>query len=405
MQSYFSKEFFEGNRRRLKTLFIGKAPIVLTANGLLQRSGDTTFPFRQDSNFWYLTGINEPDFILVIDKDKEYLIASERSPTMNIFGGHQNLEKLRKTSGIKDIVDSNDGWKRLSARLLRSKHIATLAATQKYITTHGFYVNPAKTALLERVKECNALIKPLDLRRHLSTMRTIKQPEELLAIQAAIDVSAKAFAFVKSNLKKYEGEHQIEAELSKKLRLGSSGHAFSPIVASGRNSGIIHYQTNDDLLKNKKTLLIDAGAEVENYAADISRTYFLKNPTKRTKAVYEAVKNTQDYGANLLKQGVNIKNYEKQVEHFLGEKLRELGLIKNITSEQVRKYCPHSITHFLGLDTHDAGNYEQPLQANTVLTIEPGIYIPKEDVGVRIEDDYHVTSSGVKNLSVKAPYA
>src|SRR3990167_13148 len=138
MQSYFSKEFFEGNRRRLKTLFIGKAPIVITANGRLQRSGDTTFPFRQDSNFWYLTGINEPDFILVMDKDKEYLIAPKRSEAQGVMEGLLDLKPLNKISGL-DILDNEIGWKQLGARLSRVKHIATLAALPAYINQYGFY--------------------------------------------------------------------------------------------------------------------------------------------------------------------------------------------------------------------------------------------------------------------------
>ena len=176
-------------------------------------------------------------------------------------------------------------------------------------------------------------------------------------------------------------------------------------MASDLNATTIHYTDNNEPLKNKNFILIDGGAEVENYVADISRTYFIKTPTKRQKAVYTAVKEVQEYAINLLGPGVILKNYEKLVEAYMGEKLRELGLIKTISSENVRKFFPHGTTHFLGLDAHDSGDYERPLEPGMVLTVEPGIYIPKEKIGIRIEDDFLVTEDGLKNLSQKVPYA
>ncbi|HLB66242.1 MAG TPA: Xaa-Pro aminopeptidase [Candidatus Saccharimonadales bacterium] len=406
MKSHFSEEFFKNNRAGLRKLFAGTAPIVITANGLLQRSGDTTFSFRQDSNFWYLTGINQPDFVLVMDKNEEYLIAPPRSRSQNVMEGQLGLAPLAKMAGISKILDNNEGWKKLDSRLKKVKHAATIAALPEYIEHHGFYVNPARQNLTEKLKSSNPEIKLLDLKPHLIRLRVIKQPAELDVISEAIAITAKAFRKVKTKLTKYKHEFEVEAELGGEFRrLGASGHAFSPIVASDLNATTIHYTDNNEPLKNKNFILIDGGAEVENYVADISRTYFIKTPTKRQKAVYTAVKEVQEYAINLLGPGVILKNYEKLVEAYMGEKLRELGLIKTISSENVRKFFPHGTTHFLGLDAHDSGDYERPLEPGMVLTVEPGIYIPKEKIGIRIEDDFLVTEDGLKNLSQKVPYA
>lgn len=403
MRSYFSSKFFRNNREKLRVLFAGKAPIIITANGLLQKSGDTTFPFRQDSNFWYLTGINKPDFILVMDKDKEYLIAPERSEAQGIMEGLLDLKPLNKISGL-DILDNEIGWRHLGTRLNRVKHIATLAALPAYIDRYGFYANPARTALINKIQDINADIDLLDLRNHLARMRSIKQPDELLAIKAAIDITAKSLKVVKSKLKNYKYEYEIEAELSKEFMYrGASGHAFKPIVAVGPNASTIHYMSNNSPLSNNQLILIDVGAEVENYAADLSRTYAIGNPSKRRRAVFNAIYDAQSYAKSLLKPGITSREHELAVEHFIGEKLRELGLIKTINRKNVRHYFPTRTTHHLGLDTHDAEDYERPFEPGMVLAVEPGIYIPQEGIGVRLEDNVLITESGIETLSSSLP--
>jgi Xaa-Pro aminopeptidase len=404
MGSHFTEEFFKGNRQRLRQLFAGTAPIVITANGLLQRSRDTTFTFRQDSNFWYLTGLNEPDLILVLDKDKEYLIVPPRDETQNTFDGALNLEDLKKQSGIKTILNDKTGWRQLSPRIKRVKHVATLAAPPPYVKRHGFYVNPARAALTAQLREINPELEFLDLRTQFVKMRSIKQDAELAALQAAINTTVVGFKTIKRRLNKYKNEAEIAAELGRVFQSkGSNGHAYSPIVAGGANACTIHYALNNSPLQPNRLLLIDAAAEVENYAADITRTYALKPPTKRQRAVFEAVLEAQQFALSLLKPGKLLHEYEQQVEAFMGEKLRELGLIKSISHETVRAYYPHGTSHFLGLDVHDEGDYKHPLEKGMVLTVEPGIYIPKEGIGIRLEDDVLITAKGAKVLSKRLP--
>ncbi|NDC22191.1 M24 family metallopeptidase [bacterium] len=404
--SSFGVKFFEGNRQRLRTLFTGKAPIVVTANGQMQRSSDSTYLFVQDANFWYLTGIDEPDIILVIDKDKEYLIVPSRSVSRETFEGAISYDELREISGITQIYDEKEGWSQLAGRIKKVKHVATLAVPPAYIDQLGMYTNPARAHLLNKIKDINDSIEPLHITSHLSLMRMIKQPQEIKAIQQAIDITAGAIkkAMTPTKIAKYQNESQIEAELTKHFRIsGAKGHAFDPIVANGKNACTVHYNQNNSDLDKKELLLIDIGAEYNHYAADLTRTFSLSTPTKRQQAVYDAVLDVQNYAISLLKPGVLLDDFENDIEHYMGEKLRELGLIKTINHDNVRKYYPYYSSHFLGLNVHDSGLHDRPLEPGVVLTVEPGIHIDHEGIGIRIEDNIVITEDGNTVLSQKLP--
>jgi Xaa-Pro aminopeptidase len=406
MSERFSSGFFAGNREKLRQLFTGTAPIVVTAAGLLQRGGDSPYPFEQDANFWYLTGINEPDVLLVLDKDKEYLIVPTREGSRVAFDGAVGSAELTRRSGIKIVVDEQEGWKLLGNRLKRAKHVATLAAPMAYLESYGLYTNPARAALIKKLKDTNETIDLLDLSEHLVRLRMIKQPVELGAIQAAIDITIDVLreAATPAKLTKYSYEYEMEAELSRGFKKrGAAGHAFEPIVAGGIRACTLHNIANSGTLAPQTLLVCDVGAEVEHYAADITRTFAVGQPTKRQQAVYDAVLEVQNYAKSLLHPGVILKEYESHVEQFMGEKLRALGLIKSIEHEDVRRFYPHAASHFMGLTVHDAGDYTQPLAPGMVLTVEPGIYIPEESIGVRIEDDVLITDNGITVLSERLP--
>jgi Xaa-Pro aminopeptidase len=406
MESHFTSEFFASNRRRLRELFTGTAPIVITANGLLQRGADGAFSFAQDASFWYLTGLDEPDLVLVMDRDKEYLIAPELSDYQKTFDGSAEQSDLVLRSGIEAIYSSEEGWRQLEARLKKVKHAATLTAPPAYIDVYGFYTNPARTNLINELKAKSSGLELLDLTPHLVKMRTIKQTEELAAMQSAINITIASLkdALKPGKRRKYAREYEVEAEISYGFRKrGATGHAFEPIVASGPRACTLHNVANDGVLAADELVVIDVGAEVEHYAADITRTISLAAPSRRQRAVYEAVLDIQQYAIGLLKPGVLLKDYQQTVEQYLGEKLRELGLIKTIDQEGIRRYCPHAISHHLGLNVHDIADYEKPLEPGVVITVEPGIYIPEEAIGVRIEDDVKITAKGSDVLTNKLP--
>lgn len=399
MKSEFNAEFFRGNRERLRALFTGTAPIIIGANGLLQRNSDMEFPFRQDSNFWYLTGIEEPDCVLVLDKNEEYVIIPERDAMHTVFGGAIDVQKLTERSGIETIFDGKTGWIKLATRLKKVKHIATLPVPAAYIDGYDFYSNPARAALLAKLKSHNANLELLDLRDHFVRMRSIKQPEELASLQKSIDITVETFQAVVKKLHSFKHEYEIEAAVTNSFRKNGARHGYSPIIAGGLHACTLHYNTNQSPINQYELVLIDVGAELEYYSADITRTYAVQKPTKRQQSIMEAVIEVQDYAMSLIKPGASLKQSEQLIEQFMGEKLRALGLIKTIDHENVRTYFPHSTSHFLGIDVHDIGDYERPLEAGMVLTVEPGIYIPKENIGVRIEDNILVTKNGFENLS------
>ncbi len=341
--------------------------------------------------------------VLVMDKGKEYLIVPELETSRQVFDGPIDAEELAKISGIETVITEKDGWKRLGSRLKKVQHVATLGAPAPYIGKLGMYTNPARARLIETIKSHNEAVELLDLRQHVAVMRMVKQDIELAAIRSAVKLTETVLGRIAPKLHRYGYEYEIEADISAAFRKAGSHHAYDPIIAVGKNACILHYVENKDAVKEGNLIVIDVGANVGGYAADITRTYAVGKPSRRHQKVHAAALAVQQYAKGLLKPGVMMKEYEQSVEQFMGEKLRELGLIKTISREAVRKYYPHSTSHFLGLDVHDVADYERPLEAGNVLTVEPGIYIPEEGFGVRLEDNVLITEKGIEVLSDKLP--
>jgi Xaa-Pro aminopeptidase len=240
----------------------------------------------------------------------------------------------------------------------------------------------------------------------MGRLRMVKQPVELAALQKAIDITLDGLKTIgrPAKLRRYAYEYEIEADLTREFRRGGArGHAFTPIVAAGERACTLHNIANEGKLASDELLVVDVGAQYNHYSADVTRTFDLGNASKRAVSIHTAVAEVHAYACSLLKPGVLMRDYEKDVESFMGEKLRELGLIKVIERDEVRHYFPHATSHFLGLDTHDAGDYDRPLEAGVVMTVEPGIYIPEEGIGVRIEDDIHITTDGFEVMSARLP--
>lgn len=394
--------FFQRNRHELKQLADGL--IVVTANGLLQRSGDTTFPFRQDSNFYYLTGLSDlADAVLVMVVNEEFLILPKRTEAEIIFGGAIDCDELAKISGIKKIYDYTEGWERYKKLQKSRKKIYTLgAAPQKIAGADSFFTNPARRALIQKVKRISSA-KIEDIRLHLVALRQIKQPEEIGAIKKAIAITKEGFQAARKSIKIARFEYEVAAEFDYTFAKLQANHGYQPIVASGKNACILHYIKNNAPLSHDANILLDVGAEFQGYSADITRTYPVTAFTTRQKQVYEAVYTVQQQAMQLLKPGLQWREYAKSVEQCMGEQLMKLGLISEPTRDAIRHYFPHGISHSLGLDVHDVCDYET-LQENMVITVEPGIYIPEEGIGVRIEDNVLVTKTGAVNLSEDIAY-
>jgi Xaa-Pro aminopeptidase len=402
MSQNFTSKFFVNNRAKLRDLLADSTPIVLVANGLLQRGGDTNYPFCQDANFWYLTGCDEPDVILVCNRDDEYLIVPNRDGSRTAFDGTIDTTQLGRVSGIKTMLNEADGWRRLDVQLTEAKQLATLAAVPAYVERLGMFTNPARTKLIKKVRSQGRHIRLIDISKDIARLRVIKQPPEIAAIQSAIDITTTSLRRIQQSARegKYRHEYEVVAELSHDfLWHGARGHAFDPIIAGGERACTLHNIHNDGAISQNELLLCDVGADYDHYAADITRTFSLGVPTKRQQEIYGAVLEAQTFALTLLRPGILLKDYEKKMEQFMGRKLSQLGLIRTISRENVRRYVPHAVSHFLGLNAHDVGLYDQPLEPGMVLTVEPGIYIPEEAIGIRIEDDALVTDQSNLVLS------
>lgn len=399
MTDLFDSAFYINNRLKIQAELDSKL-IVLAANGLLQRSADTTYPFRQDSNFWYFTGINEPDYLLIISENETFLIAPRRGEHRDQWDGAIDKNKIKSVSGIDSIVEHHDGWIKLDKLLKKHKKVHTITPAEAYFDHFGFYSNPARQALLTALSKHRKL-EQVDIRKNIARLRQIKQSSEIKAIQKAIDITSASLTKVKNKISSYKLENQIVADITRDfIKKGANGHAYQPIVAAGKNATTIHYIDNNDKINDQELILLDVGAEYLNYSADITRTFSTKKPTKRQLEVYNALKEVQNHAFSSLNPGVDMKQYEQSIDEFMAKKLKQLKLVEDIKDKRkIKKYYPHLTSHFLGLDTHDTADYKLPLSPGMVLTVEPGIYIPEEGIGIRIEDDVLITENGIKVLS------
>ncbi len=400
----FSSEFFKQNRLALRQSIGDESPIILSANGVIQRAGDSGYPFRQDSNFWYLTGLSVPDATLVITQKTEFLILPERDPILDYFEGAIDVDALRKTSGIDQIMSHHEGWEYLRLVIKKSKSVYT-CLVKGFDARHSIYINPSKPRLISRLRKLSNDAEIKDVRKSLALLRMVKQSVEIDAIENAIKATIDAFSeiFRDGWYEKYNAEALISTRLGYEFAKRSGEHAYPPIVASGKSACTLHYDKNNQPIGENDLLLVDAGAEVGMYASDITRVYPPKKMSVLQKEIYEAVKDIQSYVISELKPGVDIKEIDKQVEKKIGQFLKLKKLITKQEPAQIRKFYPHAVSHHLGLDVHDVADYSQPLVEGNVITVEPGIYIPEYGIGVRIEDDILITKNGAKNLSADLP--
>lgn len=397
-----SSQFFINNRQAIRTKLRGKLPLVIAAHGTLQRTADSSLPFSQDSNFWYLTGLSIPDAVLVISEEDEYLIVPKRSVIRETFDGATSNGELTERSGIAAVFDESEGWRKITNDCTTSKQVSYLQPLRAYDARHGIYANPARRRLADKLRRTVPKLSLYDARPELAALRCIKQPVEVELLKAAVRITKETFAEVTegSAFSTMQYEYELEAALTFGLRRrGASGHAYDPIVASGQNATTLHYIHNQSRLGQNDFIVVDVGAEVEHYAADITRTLIQSQPSSRQQAVYATVADVQAKALAMLRPGVRLRDYEQAVEKQMGIALQQLHLITYPGDhDSIRRYYPHSTSHFLGLDVHDVGDYNQPLTPGMVLTCEPGIYIPEESIGVRIEDDIVITDNGMRIL-------
>jgi len=390
-------DFFTHNRQRLIEKLDGGL-VVLTAYTAQQQRGDASFPFEQEANFWYLTGIERADWRLIIDgtAEKTWLIAPDIDPVHQVFNGSLTMDKAQQQSGVDAVLGRQEG-KQLLQDMARKHRLVYTLGIPPYAKYVDFALNPAQRTLTRQLKRLFGSVE--DCYKDLAAMRAIKQPAEIAAMEAAASLSVEAFQNLRAKLSSYSYEYEVEAELTYSFRRHNAVHAFEPIVASGKNACTLHYVQNSESIQ-PGLLLIDAGACQQGYPADITRTFAIGEVTKRHIAVHKAVQEAEESIVQLVKPGLELIEYIKAVDDIMKQALLKLHLMKNSgDTATYRRYFPHAVSHGLGIDVHESlGGYKK-LEAGMVITVEPGIYISEEGIGVRIEDNILVTDDGSRNLT------
>ena len=354
-------------------------------------------PFDQESNFLYLTGIDEPDWRLVVDgvRGHSWLIAPEISEVHRIFDGGLSFDDAKQRSGVDEVIAA-DGYLELIRRLSKSHKLVHTVGQSPYADQYNFEVNPSTERNRQMLSRYFTTVQ--DCQKELARLRAIKQPEELVAIKKAVAATMTAFEAIRSRIDEYRFEYEIEADFAHVVRRrGADGCAYDSIVASGANACTLHYSANSSRVSSRQFIIMDMGAQHNGYAADITRTYAKGEPTQRQRLVHAAVETAHRRIIKLIAPSVAVESYQRDVDTIMAEALESIGLPHD--TEGVRKYFPHAISHGLGIDVHDSLGSPKFFQEGMVLTVEPGIYIPEEGIGVRIEDDILVTAKGHRNLS------
>lgn len=395
----WSKDFFVSNRRKLAGRINGGLA-VLAGYVEVQRRGDMSHRFSQESNMWYLCGIEEPGWRLIYDgtRDHAWLVRPERDDIQRIFDGGLSDQRAIEISGADEVVSAND--QELLLRQLTRKHSTVHTIDPKRAASqHSYVPNPALADLHSMLSRVFNMVSDLTL--EMANLRAIKSDEEIAAIKKAVGNTVEAFKEVKSILPELNYEYEIEAEFTYRFRRKNLDHAYDPIVASGANACTLHYINNSAKKQSRSAALIDIGAEYNGYCADVTRTYAWGKPTKRLIELHAALESAQHEIINRMSPAMPIADYLRMVDDVMKKHMIEVGLLANENDEKYRKYFPHSVSHGLGVDVHDSLGESRTLDPGMVLTVEPGIYIPEEGIGIRIEDDVLVAKNGIVNLSGK----
>ena len=358
--------------------------------------------FLQDKNFKYLTGLDVPDAILVVSKQKKQVmeIFIERGiPEMEVWEGKKmTIVEAKETTGI-DRISFLDEFERKIGFYLASANIvyANLGYNNidKPLNKIQDFINKSKQHFPQ--------ITAMDITKLMIPLRSVKTKWEIEQMQKAIDITGEGIKNIIKKSKIGMMEYELDAILKYEINRNGLKHiGFKSIVAAGENAATLHYEQNNSKIKKDEMVLLDVGAACNGYSADISRTFPVSGKfTQRQKEVYSEVLAINKKIIKMVKPGIGMTELNEKTVELIQKSLIKLKLIKD--KKDYRKYYMHSVGHHLGMDTHDLGARNSVLKVGNVITIEPGIYIPEEKIGVRIEDDILVTKTGYKNLSVNIP--
>jgi len=410
-----SSKLFSNNRKKLCGKLPGKAIAVANANDVLPTNADGTLPLQPNSDLFYLSGIEQEESLLVLfpdcsnPKHREILFVRQPSEHLKIWEGYKHSkEDAQKISGIQTVYWIED-FDNIFQLLAAEAEVFYLNDNE-----HNRAANEVETReqrFNRKVLKDYPLHKIERLAPHLHDLRFSKSAEEIKLIKQAINVTTYGFRKVLRMVKPGVTEYEIEAEWAKEFIKRRSKFAYTPIIASGANACVLHYLQNDQTCRKGQLLLMDVGACYANYNADLTRTIPVSGKfTRRQKQVYNAVLRVLRQSINNATIGKSLKEWQNDSHDMMTEEMLRLKLI---TQTQVKKQDPdqpacrkfymHGLGHSLGLDVHDVSNGQTKFMENSVFTVEPGIYLPDEGFGVRLEDNIQITKKGPVNLMSKIP--
>nr|WP_321415229.1 aminopeptidase P family protein [uncultured Allomuricauda sp.] len=401
------RNLFVKNRKKFMAQMRPKSIAVFNSNDVYPIGADSTLPFEQDRDLFYLSGADQEESILLLfpdamdSKHREILFVRETNDHIAVWEGEKlTKEKATEVSGIETVYWLTDFDKIFFDLMTEADTI--------YFNTNEHYRQAVETQTREDrfIEKCKkeypahqwAKSNPI-----LQNIRGVKEPEEIELMQKACDITEKGFRRILQFIESGVWEHEIEAEfLHEFVRNRSKGFAYSPIIASGNNANVLHYLENNQEVKDGDMILLDLAAEYANYSSDMTRTIPANGRfTERQKEVYSAVLRVKDEATKMLVPGTIWAEYHEEVGKLMTSELIGLGLLdkadvqnENPEWPAYKKYFMHGTSHHIGLNTHDYGELKKPMKANMVFTVEPGIYIPAEGMGIRLEDDVVIQEKG-----------
>lgn len=411
-----NSEIFIQNRKRFLSKMLPASIAIFNSNDELPSNGDAIYKFKQNSDLFWLTGIVQEDTMLIFFPDnpdpkyREVLVLVRPNELKEKWDGKRlRAEQARKISGIQTIVwlDSLDAILQTWIHLVYNIYLNTNENDRK-----ASLVAVRDYRYIQEMKQRYPLHQYYRSAVIMKELRAVKSALEVEVVQKAVDITHQTFERVMRFVKPGVMEYEIEAEIYHSfLSQRATGPAYGSIIASGDNARILHYVSNNQECKDGELILMDFGAEYGGYCADLTRTIPVNGKfSRRQKQVYNACLHLHNYAKSILKPGISIVDYTEKVGEEATQQFLKLGLLKksDIKNEDkdnraFRKYLYHGISHHLGIDVHDLGTRTAPIKAGMLFTIEPGIYIEQEKMGIRIENNVWVTKNGNKDLFSKVP--
>ncbi len=408
--------FFAANRKKLAAQLPEKSVAILNANDIMPTNADGTMGFWQNSDLYYLSGVDQEETVLLLcpsaraEEDLEILFLRETSELISIWEGDKlTKEQAREVTGIQKVHWLSEFDKVLNNALFEADTVYLNLNEHRRAATD---VESRDRRFIARLQREFPLHRFARLAPLLHQMRMIKTGEEIGALRAATEITAKGFERVLKFIKPGVQEFEIEAELAHEyLRHRSRGFAYTPIIASGKNACVLHYIENNAECKDGELLLMDVAAEYANYFSDMTRTVPVNGRfTPRQRDVYNAVLRVMRRCSEMLRPGVIHKEYQDEVNKIVESELIGLGLLNKDEVEKqdpdaplYKKYFMHGVSHHIGLDVHDVADPNVPLAEGMILTVEPGIYIRDEGLAVRLENLILIGKNGNEDLMANVP--